>query len=361
MANLLESWWPCNPPVWGVLNLEVGLPHRSLCAVSENLPSVTVLIAARPEQTDIQAVTAARQLDYPPDRLEILVARGQQPSAQRNAALRAARGELIYFLDDDSVPPPGNLRLAVAHFADTRVKMAGGPNVCPPVAPWLEQVFALVLGSWLAFGPSRARYVPVGQVRPASEKELILCNLVARREALLELGGFNEALYPNEENALMDELQKRSGLLLYDPQLIVWRRPRRSLKAFARMLTTYGRGRAEQFRVNPTFGSALNFVPPLFLVYLVSLLVVWVVAFASQLHGAPTLYTAPLLCYALALLVQAAALAARGGVVKSVFAVPLMVLSHLLYGFGFWRGLFTPLKTGGQSSGPPVALETVAH
>ena len=28
---------------------------------------------------------------------------------------------------------------------------------------------------------------------------------------------------------------------------------------------TYGRGRAEQFRLHPTPGSALNFVPPLFL------------------------------------------------------------------------------------------------
>ncbi len=329
--------------------------------MSENLPSVTVLIAARPDQADIQAVTAARQLDYPTDRLEILVARGRQPSAQRNAALRAARGELVYFLDDDSVPPPGNLRLAVAHFADARVEMVGGPNVCPPEAPWLEQVFALVLGSWLAFGPSRARYTPAGQVRPASEKELILCNLLARRQALLELGGFNEALYPNEENALMDELQKRGGTLMYDPRLIVWRRPRHSLKAFARMLMTYGRGRAEQFRVNPTFGSTLNFVPPLFLVYLVSLPVVWSVAFAPRLHGAPAFYTAPLLCYGLALLAQATALAARGGVGKSVCAVPLMALSHVLYGFGFWRGLFTSLKTGAQPSGPPVALETVAH
>ena len=130
----------------------------------------------------------------------------------------------------------------------------------------LEQVFALVLASWLAFGPSRARYAPVGQVRETSEKELILCNLMARREPLLELGGFNEALYPNEENALMDELQKRGGKLIYDPELLVHRRPRSSLRAFARMLMTYGRGRAEQFRLHPTLGSALNFVPPLFCV-----------------------------------------------------------------------------------------------
>src|SRR5437867_6558881 len=119
--------------------------------MNEKLPSVTVLIAARPEQAEIKAVRASRALDYPPEKLEIIVARGKQPSAQRNAAIKAARGEIIYFLDDDSVAQPDNLRRAVAHFADPKVKMVGGPNVCPPDAPPLEQVFAVVLSSWLAF------------------------------------------------------------------------------------------------------------------------------------------------------------------------------------------------------------------
>ena len=56
----------------------------------------------------------------------------------------------------------------------------------------LEQVFALVLMSWIAFGPSRARYAKVGAVRATSEKELILCNMLGRRETLLQHGGFNE-------------------------------------------------------------------------------------------------------------------------------------------------------------------------
>ncbi len=103
-------------------------------------------------------------------------------------------------------------------------RWSGGPSLCPPDAPKLEQAFALTMGAWLAFGPSCARYRKVGRPRATSEKELILCNLLARRDALLELGGFNEKLYPNEENALMDELQKRGGKLLYDPELIVYRR-----------------------------------------------------------------------------------------------------------------------------------------
>jgi succinoglycan biosynthesis protein ExoA len=319
--------------------------------VSDLLPSVTVIIPARPEPAEILAVTAAQRLDYPPDKLQIIVARGKQPSVQRNAALRAARGDLVYFLDDDSVPPPGNLLRMVKSFADDRVKMVGGPNLCPVDAPLLEQVFALVLASWLAFGPSRARYSPVGAMRPAGEKELILCNLAARRAELLELGGFNELLYPNEENALMDELQKRGGRLIYDPGFIVHRRPRRSLRSFCKMLLTYGRGRAEQFRVNPTPGSILNFVPPLFCVYLASL------AGALPIFGAITL--APLALYALAVILQTLALLPLGGLGKSFAALPFIVLTHVLYGLGFWRGLFTRLKTGHNRPAIPVVLENI--
>jgi succinoglycan biosynthesis protein ExoA len=327
--------------------------------VSDSLPSVTVIIPARPDESEVQAAAATRQLDYPADKLEIILARGKQPSVQRNTALRAARGDLIYFLDDDSLPPPGNLRLAAAQFRDPQVKMLGGPNLCPPDAPELEQIFALVLSSWLAFGPSRARYAKVGQVRASNEKELILCNLMARRDTLLKHGGFNEALYPNEENALMDEIQKEGGKLIYDPDFVVHRRPRRTLGAFCRMLRTYGRGRAEQFRETPTFGSALNFVPPLFLVYLITLAAVWAIPLAASVAGVRIWYGLPLLLYGIAVLFQVIALMPSGGVVRGFCAMPLIVLTHILYGYGFWRGLFTKLKPPGERSNVPVKLQTI--
>ncbi len=321
--------------------------------MNENAPSITVLIAARPGQAEVKAVAASRALDYPADKLEILVARGQQPSAQRYAALKTAHGDLIYFLDDDSCPDPGNLRRAVSHFRDPKVPMVGGPNLCPPDAPPLEQTFALFLASWLAFGPSRARYAAVGQVRETSEKELILCNLLGRRQAMLDLGGFNEALYPNEENALMDELQKRGGKLLYDPQFLVRRRPRSSLRSFSRMLMTYGRGRAEQFRLHPTPGSVLNLVPPLFCLYLLAL------PLGLVLTAIGKLCVLPLLAYALAVLAQAGVLAAGGQWLQSLAAIPLIVLTHILYGLGFWRGLFTSLRRPGERPPGQVVLETV--
>ncbi len=313
--------------------------------MNDSLPKVTVIIAARPDNRDVRAAGAARQLDYPPEKLEIILARGKQPSVQRNAAVRAATGDIIYFLDDDSTPLPGNLRLAIEQFRASDVQMVGGPSLCPPDAPNIEQVFALTMGTKLAFASSSARYRSVGQTRATSEKELILCNLLARRDKMLELGGFNEALYPNEENALMDELQKRGGKLLYDPELIVFRRPRQTLRAFFRMLFNYGRGRAEQFRLHPTPGSAANFVPPLFCLFLVALLFL------------PPMARWLLVVYAAAVLLQAVAVLPLRKLYWFPQIMGLIFASHVFYGIGFWRGCFTKPKPPSLAVSKEVKLE----
>jgi GT2 family glycosyltransferase len=313
--------------------------------VSEH--SVTIIIAARPDQAEVRAVAAAQKLECADGQVEILLARGRQPSVQRNAALRAARGEIIYFLDDDSIAPPGNLRRALEHFQSPDVKMAGGPSLCPPDAPGLQQAFALTMGSWLAFGPSRSRYRACGGVRATSEKELILCNLLARREDLLQLGGFNEALYPNEENALMDELQKRGGKLLYDPDLIVHRPPRPNFRSFCKMLLSYGRGRAEQFRLHPTLRSAPNFVPPLFCLYLVAL------------PFLPAVFRWVAAAYLAAVLVQAIAVLGWRKWLWLPQIMGLIFVSHVVYGLGFWRGCVTRPKPPPAAVSDAVKIEKI--
>jgi succinoglycan biosynthesis protein ExoA len=313
--------------------------------VNDSLPTVTVIIAARPDMAEVRAVAAARKLDYPQDKLEIILARGRQPSVQRNTALRAAAGEIIYFLDDDAIVLPGNLRRAVAQFTSAEVKMVGGPSLCPPDAPGLEQAFALTMGAWLAFFSSCARYRKVGKPRATSEKELILCNLLARREALLDLGGFNEKLYPNEENALMDELQKRGGKLLYDPALMVYRRPRPTLRAFGRMLMNYGRGRAEQVRLHPTLRSAPNFVPPLFCLFL------------ALLPFLPFVCWWVLAAYGAAVLIQALAVTPLKKLHWFPIIAGLICASHICYGLGFWRGCLTKPKPPPATVSAEVKLE----
>jgi hypothetical protein len=73
------------------------------------------------------------------------------------------------------------------------------------------------------------------------------------------------------------------------------------------------------------------------------------------------LWLVPLGLYPLAVLAQGLVLAADGHVLRSLAAIPLIVLTHILYGLGFWRGLFTRLRQKGQQPPPQVVLETITR
>jgi hypothetical protein len=44
------------------------------CTVNESLPTVTVIIAARPDMAEVRVLAPAQKLDYPADKLEIIPA-----------------------------------------------------------------------------------------------------------------------------------------------------------------------------------------------------------------------------------------------------------------------------------------------
>ena len=328
--------------------------------MNDDLPLVSVLIPVRPNKIEVKAAAAARQFDYPPEKLEIVIVRTTDPAigpgVKRNAGLKAIHGELVYFLDDDSVPVPDNVRRALRHFSDPQVKMVGGPNVCPEDAPLFERVLGLVMSSWLAFGPSRARYWPVGKLRECGEKELISSHLIARRNAVMEVG-FDPKLWPNEENAMMNGVKQRGGKLLYDPEFLSRRRPRRTLSTYAKMLLFYGGGRAHQFRLYPTADAVVNFIPPLFCLYLLAMLFL-IVAFASM-KTAMLLSLLPLALYLLVVLGQTICVAGRSNLGLALLAMPLMVLTNILYGLGFWRGLVIKIPPPPATAEKDIRFETV--
>src|SRR5580658_1415502 len=143
----------------------------------------------------------------------------------------------------------------------------------------------------------------------------------------------------------MDELQKRGGKLLYDPEILVYRRPRPNIKAFMRMLLNYGRGRAEQFRLYPTIRSAPNFVPPLFCLFLV------------LLPFLPRVCWWVLAVYGLAVVAQALAVTPMKKLHWSPLIAVLIFVSHVFYGLGFWRGCLTRPKPPSATVSAEVKLE----
>jgi len=282
----------------------------------------------------VKALDALRHVDYPEDAVEILIAEGRCPSRQRNAAATEARGDILYFLDDDSIVPPALLERSAGHYDDPSIAVVGGPSLTPVTDPPLQQAFGLALSSRFGSGSVCNRYRQVGSIRETGDNELILCNLSFRREVFESFGGFDERLYPNEENELMVRMVKSGLKLIHDPELAVRRGQRKSLPAFVRQLFGYGRGRGRQTLISGVSGFA-SFVPAAFLLYLLSL----------PLVDKPVYYL-PLLCY----LVIGLACAFRecSGAGKTLVAPGLFCLFmilHLSYGAGIlWEMLSHPFR-----------------
>jgi len=226
------------------------------------------------------------------------------PAGARNAALSQARGEIVYFLDDDVTIAPDLFSRALAALATRpEIDVIGGPNLTPPGSGRFERCAGLVLASPFGSGGVRARYCPLGSVRETDDHSLILCNLAVRRCALEDLDApFREHLVCNEENVMLAELARRHRRMLYDPDLIVYHARRSDLASFFWQIFKYGRGRWQNTELFPSSISPIFLAPVVFLLYLIGLPV-----FAT------TVGLIPLAAYFIALLSFCAIEARRAG------------------------------------------------
>lgn len=323
--------------------------------MSQSVPRITIIIAARRDQSIVPALVALKAFSKSSIEFEVLLARGKQPSRQRNLAVQSALADILYFLDDDSVPLQGNLELLEEAFSDASVAVVGGPNLCPKDATFLQHVIAGIMGSWLAFGPSCARYRQVGGRRSSSEKELILCNMAIRAKDFSQVKGFDESLYPNEENALLDEFSKSGREILYDPGMLVSRYPRETFVEFVRMLYRYGRGRGEQVRLYPSRGSLLNFVPASFVIFVLGFFFLGLLPSSIRF-----LYLIPMGAYLLMSIAWGLSLSRQSGLPQGLSSIPFLPVAHLSYGTGLWRGLLVgPSQSSSEGKHSEVSIEKV--
>jgi GT2 family glycosyltransferase len=260
---------------------------------------------------------------------EILVAEGCSPSKQRNAAADKAQGDILYFLDDDSLVSPDCLTLCAKIMGDPAVAVAGGPSLTPPGDSLLQQLIGNALSSLLGAGSVHNRYRASGVTRSTTDKELILCNLAIRRNVFLESGGFDERLYPNEENELLDRIVSRGMKLIHAPDLAIRRSQRRTLWLFIRQMFAYGRGRAQQTLIAGP-GTIIGFAPLLFLLYLALL----------PLVPCNRLTLAPLFIYLTLAIAFSASAAINAGALSRLLLIPLYPLMHISNGWGLLYGLF---------------------
>lgn len=283
-----------------------------------------------PPNTNTEKIAKRLDIDYPD--LEILVAVGKQPARERNLAVKEAKGEVIFFFDDDTIPPSDIVHKALNHFEDKSVVGVGGPNLAPTEETFFGRLSDVVLSTRFAMGLTRSRFMPLGNIRDATENDLILCNFAIRRKIFEEMDGFNEELFPNEENELYNRILSKGYRLVYDPEMIVYRSRDESLLSFCRRFFKYGRGRGEQSVIQPSSITLLHPVPSLFNLYLISL------PFAHT-----TVYTLPLLVYTFLAFFSTLLKVAEKRDPKVFSILFLLPLVHICYGLGFPFGIIKKL------------------
>ena len=148
-------------------------------------------------------VTAAVAGRYPVRRLE---GGGRGPGAARNVGWRAARGELVWFLDADCVAEPGALSILRRHLRDPAVAAAGGSyaNLCS------GSLLAALVHEEIV---ERHRAMAGGR---GEVDFLASFNVVYRRDVLARLGGFDERLMKAQDADLAYRVRRLGGELRFD-------------------------------------------------------------------------------------------------------------------------------------------------
>src|SRR4051794_24119544 len=212
------------------------------------LPRVSVIVPARNEAATIEACVRSI-LEQRVDRgLEVVVADGASTDdtaalaraagatvvenarrttpAALNAALAAARGEIIVRFDAHGRMPPGYVEASVRALDEEPDTVGvGGWILVEPAGPW-GRAYGDVLGSRFGIGNARSWRRPRDGAGRSDVDTFPLGCWPA--EALRAVGGWDERFLRNQDYELNYRLRRTGGRLVFDPVVWSYYRPRES-------------------------------------------------------------------------------------------------------------------------------------
>ncbi len=207
---------------------ELGALFESLCA--QGRVDAEVIVVDQNEDDRLAPVIAAFEPRLPLTRL-----RSARPNAchARNLGLRAARGAIVAFPDDDCTYPAGVLdRVDAAFRADPALQVLTGPAA--------SLAGGLGSGRWREEGGT----ITLGNLWTS----VIEFNLFLRRDTALALGGFDERLGPGtpfgsgEGNDLVARAVRAGHKAIYDPAQRIVHPDKRLTPVAVRRARLYGAG-----------------------------------------------------------------------------------------------------------------------
>ncbi|HEX2026514.1 MAG TPA: glycosyltransferase [Nitriliruptorales bacterium] len=279
-----DEWWVGDAPVEGwhfgltdagrrprrALKVAADWNRRDVADLSFDWPSISVVICAYNAAATLdECLRHTRALDYP--RLEIIVVDDgstddtaaivrRHPgvrlvqighaglSVARNEGIRAARGEVVAYLDSDAYPPPEWPYYLALGFDGPTVGGVGGPNVPPADAPRGAQVVARSPGGpvHVLLSDDRAEHVPG-------------CNMAFWKRLLEDIGGFDPVYTAAGDDVdLCWRMLDRAWDIGFHPAALVWHHRRQGLRAYLRQQSGYGRAEALVRVRHPTRFNAMG-------------------------------------------------------------------------------------------------------
>lgn len=252
---------------------------------------------------------------------------GQIVSSGLNAAVRAARGQVIVRMDAHTDYSPDYVRLCVETLERTGADNVGGPWIAVGTGR-VSRAIAAAFHSRFAVGGARSH-------DPEYEGPVDTVYLGCwHRKALEDAGLFDEELVRNQDDELNLRLTRAGRRIWQSPRIRSRYHPRDSLRALFRQYEQYGYWKVRVIQKHRLPASLRHLVPGAFVLALLVLPVVGLVV-----RPALWVWAALVGVYGGAVLSAAILTAARKGwdllgVLPAVFAC-----YHLAYGTGFVRGV----------------------
>lgn len=299
-----------------------------------------------------RSLSAVLAQDYPPDRLEVIVADGMcdddtisiicsLPNADRvqivcnpdrvqaaglNRAIEQAKGEIIVRVDGHTIIAPDYLRQCLRVLEETDAHNVGGAMDAVGITPMGR---AIAAAGKCAFAVPSAYHVS----RKAQFTDTVYMG-AWRRDCLEQLGGFDERFAVNEDYELNYRLRKAGKTIYFSPTIRSVYYGRQTLPALATQYLRYGKWKVATLRKHPGSVRLRQLVAPMF----VSALICGAVA-ALMFDVARALWFLLVLAYSLADLFFSMKTARRSADVALWRLLLVFPTIHLAWGIGFLCGL----------------------
>jgi len=167
----------------------------------------------------------------------IEVARSNR-SAQLNAAISIARGQILVFGDDDCIFPPDWLdKIGDVFEHESNIGVAGGLDSSGSNEPPFILALDYVLNSFLGTGGLRRQGQAVGKYYPklwnmAIPREVSLSVILNEHDGILQV--FNESLDVHEDVELVHRIEENGKRIIFAPEIMVTHSRDTTLQTFTK-------------------------------------------------------------------------------------------------------------------------------